>query len=385
VATRTREREPDALIVGGGVIGLACAWRAAQRGLAVRVLERDAVGGAASRVAAGMLAPVGEAYWGEDRALALALASAEAWPRFARELTEASGVTVSHERSGALHVALDRDEAEELQRRLGLYESLGLEAQWLRPRRCRELEPGLAPACAGGVHVAGEASVDPRVVTRALAAAAARAGAEIVEDADVTGAIVEGGRLAGVRTADGEEHAARTVVLAAGAWAGAEGWLPAELAPPVRPVKGQLLVLRAPSGRAPCAGIVASERVYLVPRADGRLVVGATVEEAGFDTTVTAGGVLELLREAYRALPEVSELSVEEALAGLRPGTPDNVPLVGRGEAEGLLLATGHFRNGVLMAPITAEIVASLLTGDAPPPEAAAADPARLARSEAVA
>ena len=163
-------------------------------------------------------------------------------------------------------------------------------------------------------------------------------------------------------TESGEELRAPATVLAAGAWSGAAEWLPSEARPPVRPVKGQLLVLRAADGEPPCERILASERVYLVPRDDGRLIVGATTEEQGFDTTVTAGGVHELLREAYRLLPDVAEMELVEALAGLRPGTPDNLPLVGAGALDGLLLACGHYRNGILLAPTTAGQVTSLLT-----------------------
>ncbi len=152
-----------------------------------------------------------------------------------------------------------------------------------------------------------------------------------------------------------------SVVLATGAWSGRVEWLPQAARPPVRPVKGQILELRAPAGAAPCERIVASERVYLVPRADGRLIAGATVEERGFDTAVTAGGIHELLREAYRLLPDVAEMELVEAMAGLRPGTPDNLPLIGPGDLDGLVLATGHYRNGILLAPLCADAVAELL------------------------
>jgi glycine oxidase len=152
------------------------------------------------------------------------------------------------------------------------------------------------------------------------------------------------------------------VVLAAGAWSGSAEWLPEHARPPVRPVKGEVVELRTREGQAlPAGRILASERVYLVPREDGRLIVGATVEERGYDTKVTAGGVLELLREAYRLLPEIAEMELVDAVAGLRPGTPDNLPLIGPGEVEGLVLATGHYRNGILLAPLTANAVASLL------------------------
>ncbi len=373
------ESRLDALIVGAGVIGLSSAWRGAQRGLRVRVLERAEPGAGASGVAAGMLAPVGEATWGEEQLLRIALRSHALWPAFARELASASGLEVGYLELGSLHVALDRDEADELRRRFELMESLGLDATWLRPADARALEPGLSPQCAAGVHAPHEAAVDPRQLLEALRAACSGAGVELIAGAEVSEAITDGERIEGVRTADGAEHRAPRTVLAAGAWSGAAPWLPEGGRPPVRPVKGQILTLHDPSG-PPCERVVASERVYMVPRADGRLIVGATVEEQGFDTRVTAGGVHELLREAYRALPEVAELELVEAVAGLRPGSPDNAPLIGAGALEGLVLATGHFRNGILLAPVTSEAVASLVAGDRPDPELADFAPGRFER-----
>jgi glycine oxidase len=359
----------DAIVVGAGVIGLACAWRAAQRGMRVLVLERERPGAGASGVAAGMLAPVGEASFGERALLELALESHRLWPGFAAELEAVAGGPVGYLDLGAVHVAADRDEAAELRRRFELMESFELEAGWLRPGACRELEPGLG-SVAAGVHAPHEAAVDPRTLTAALATALEAADGRL-EIAEVDGALLEGDRLAGVRTADGREHRAQATVLAAGAWSAA-GWLPESARPPIRPVKGQILTLRGPAAEPVCERIVVGERVYLVPRADGRLVVGATVEEQGFDLRITAGGVHELLREAYRVLPDVAELELVEMVAGVRPATPDNLPLTGPGRLAGLVLATGHFRNGILLAPVTAERVAALLAGERTGPEAVA-------------
>jgi glycine oxidase len=306
------------------------------------------------------------------------LASHRAWPAFAAELAEASGEDVGWRRLGALHVALDRDEAAELRRRFELMQRLGPDASWLRPREARRLEPGLTPACAAAVHAPHEAAADPRQIVAALRSAVERAGGEVQRGAEVVEADIQGGCIGGVRTADGREHTAEHVVLATGAWSGAAEWLPADARPPVRPVKGQILTLRGAAGAPTCERIVCSDRVYLVPRADGRLIVGATVEEGGFDTRVTAGGVHELLREAYRALPDVAELELVEAVAGLRPGTPDNAPLVGPGRLEGLILATGHYRNGILLAPLTAELVANYILDGTSDPAFAVTTPARF-------
>ena len=374
------ERSHDVVVVGGGVVGLCCAWRAAQGGARVAVLDRSEPPAGATRVAAGMLAPIGELAFGEPELLKMTLAAAERYPRFVAELEAASGVSTGYARHGALHVALDRDEAAELRRVHDLQRSLDLGAEWLPPRRCRELEPGLTPSFNGGVHAPEEAAIDPRRMTVALLVALTDLGVEVRSGVEVSGALFDGERLQGVCIAAGEELRADAVVLAAGAWSGAAEWLPEEARPPVRPVKGQIVELRAPDGNAPCARIVASERVYLVPRPDGRLIAGATTEERGFDSTVTAGGVHELLREAYRLLPDVAEMELVEAMASLRPGTPDNLPLIGPGAIDGLVLATGHYRNGILLAPLTAEAIATQLAGKPLPEAATPAHPARLSQ-----
>ncbi|HEY7950860.1 MAG TPA: glycine oxidase ThiO [Solirubrobacterales bacterium] len=353
----------DAVVVGGGAIGLCCAWRLSQRGARVVVLDRATPPAGATRVAAGMLAPVGELAFGEPELLRMTLLASEAYPGFVAELEAASGVNSGYERCGALHLALDRDEAAELRRVHELQRSLDLGAEWLPPRRCRDLEPGLTPSFNGGVHAPEEAAVDPHRLTQALLAALAAEGVEVRAGVEVAEALLDSERIEGVRTAAGEELRADAVILATGAWAGTAAWLPEHARPPVRPVKGQILELRAPDGEQPCERIVASERIYLVPRPDGRLIAGATTEERGFDTTVTAGGAHELLREAYRLLPDVAEMELVEAMAGLRPGTPDNLPLIGPGELDGLILACGHYRNGILLAPLTGEKIAAELAG----------------------
>jgi glycine oxidase len=384
VPAKDRDKSFDAIVVGSGVVGLACAWRAARAGARALVLDRSDPPDGATQVAAGMLAPVGELQFREEALLEMTLASAAAFPDFVAELESATGLPTGYVRCGALHVALDRDETAELRRRYELQRSRGLEAEWLGPRACRRLEPGLAPSLHGGVHVPGEAAVDPRALCAALSSAIEAAGGELRYGVEVAGLLLDAETVRGVRMADGTEALTPAVVIAAGAWSGNAAWLPAEARPPVRPVKGQILELRGVATDPVCGRIVASERVYLVPRPDGRLVVGATVEERGFDVAVTAGGVYELLREAYRLLPDVAELEMVDASAGLRPGTPDNLPLIGRGAFEGLLLATGHFRNGVLLAPLTGDAIGGLLAGEEPQVPVLAADPGRLGEAQAV-
>ena len=371
----------DAIFVGGGVIGLASAWRAAARGARVCVLEAERPAAGATGVAAGMLAPVGEASWGEEALLAFNLESLRRWPGFADELERASGVEVGFAQQGALHVALDRDEAESLRRRFDLHRQLGIDAEWLTGGACRKLEPGLATAVRAGAHVPGEASVDPRRVAAALLGALDREGVSVQAGARVTSAR-QGDGSWHLGTADGRSFSGRAVVLAAGCWSGQLDWVPPEVRPPVRPVKGEVVTLRGSVERPACERIVDGDRVYMVPRADGRLIVGATVEEKGFDTTVTAGGIHELLREAYRLIPEVAELELAETTAGLRPGTPDNAPLIGSSAADGLLVATGHFRNGVLQAPLTADCIAAHLSGEEPPVDLTPFSPQRFAESQ---
>jgi glycine oxidase len=355
-----------------------------RQGAEVVVLDRSDRG-AATRVAAGMLAPVGELQFGEEALLEMTLAAAVGYGEFVAELEDSTGLETGFARRGALHVALDRDEAAELRRRLDLQRSRGLEAEWLGPSACRELEPGLAPSLNGGVRVAGEAAVDPRALARALTAGIDAGGCAVRRDEAAELLVAGGPSVRGVRLAAGAEIFARAVVAATGAWSGEAAWLPPEARPPVRPVKGQIVELGAGPAGPLSERIVASERVYMVPRPDGRMIVGATVEERGFEVSVTAGGVHELLREAYRLLPDIAELELLDASAGLRPGTADNLPLIGEGAVDGLYLATGHHRNGVLLASLTADAIARLVAGEEPPPVVAAADPRRFAGSPPVA
>jgi glycine oxidase len=366
----------DVLVVGGGVIGLGVAWRAAQAGMAVTVVD-PSPGRGASWAAAGMLAPVTEVHYGEQPLLRLNLAAADRWPGFAAELEEAAGGQVGYRRCGTLTVARDTDDNAALEDLYRFQLRCGLQVERLRSRDCRRLEPGLAPSVRGGVLAPGDHQVDNRALAGALLAACERAGVRLLADR-ATRLRLDGERVTGVTVAGGASLAAATVVLAAGCWSRQLGGLAAELLPPVRPVKGQLLHLRGAAADPLCRRNVRGLEVYVVPRADGRVVVGATVEEQGFDTRVTAGAVHDLLRAALELLPDVAELELVETVAGLRPGSPDNAPLLGPAGVDGLVVATGHYRNGILLAPVTAEAVAELLATGQVPEAIAPFSPARL-------
>ena len=360
----------DVLVIGGGVIGLAIGWRAAQRGLRVVLADPDP-GHGASQAAAGMLTPVAEAAYAERELFELGLASLRRYPAFAAELTELTGHPTGFRPTGTLAVGYDADDMAMLREHALLRESFGAPVQRLTGRECRQAEPLLGPAIGGGLLVSDDASADPRLLMAALAAAFGMSGGTLLRQAAVR-LRETAGRAEGADLADGTVISAGQVVLSAG-WASASlPGLPPGAVPPLRPVKGQILRLRpapastvagasAPVLNRTVRGLVQGSPVYLVPRQDGELVIGATQEELGTDTTVTAGGVWQLLRDARALVPGITELELAEAVAGLRPGTPDNAPVIGPSPLPGLLLATGHFRGGVLLAPVTADLIAGLL------------------------
>ncbi|CAB4863412.1 unannotated protein [freshwater metagenome] len=328
-----------------------------------------------------MLAPVSEADAGERALMLLGIESARRWRTFAGELLDATGIDPGLREHGTLIVARDGDEAAALERELALRDRMSLETRRLLPSEARELEPGLVPSLRAAAEIPGDRCADPRALCQALVLAAERAGVVLLEGAEVFRIVVEGDRAAGVELADGRRITAGDVVIAAGAWSGLLDGLPEGARVPVRPVKGQSLRLRDPDhdpAQPLLERVVRYEGGYLVPRGDGRYVLGATVEERGFDTTMTALGVYELLRDAAELVPGLLELELEEAIAGLRPGTPDNAPALGRSSAlPGLVWATGHYRNGILLAPVTGDLLAGVLAGDGDIP--AAFDPNRFA------
>jgi glycine oxidase len=389
------EPQSDVVIAGGGVIGTAIAWRAALRGLSVTVVDPGR-GDAATEVAAGMLAPVSESVFGENDLLALNLLAVARFPGFVAELERATGLVTGLRTEGTLAIAFDKGDHDRLKRLTAFRHELGLQAVALDARACRELEPFLAPGVHGGVLAVGDLSVDNRRYAAALRAAASMAGARfvrgtvtevVITDGVITGDVITGGVVAGVRVAPSEAAPAmlapgalpgdsvipaRRVVLAAGWRTGQIGGLPGYLRSAFRPVKGQILRLRHPDGMPPVLtrtvrAIVKGTDIYLVPRADGELVVGATQDERD-DLNVTAGAVHDLLHDAMSVLPAISELTLAEAQAGLRPGSADNGPVVGE-VLPGVVVAAGHFRNGIMLSAATADAVASLLAGGQPAPE----------------
>jgi glycine oxidase len=376
--------DADVVIVGGGVIGTAIAWRAASAGLSVTLIDPDQDADKASLVAAGMLGPVSESVFGEHDLLALNLLSVGRFPGFNQELEDATGLTTGLRTEGTLAVAYDSGDLAALRRLTEFRHSIGLKAEALDAKQCRALEPFLAPATRGGVLATGDLSVDNRRYLAALQAAAEKAGVQHLTGT-VTRITTEHGRArVSARLDEAQTPAdieARDVVVAAGfATRDLEG-VPAAIRQAIRPVKGQLLRLRHPEHlprvvTRTIRATVQGRDLYIVPRADGEVVVGATQEERD-DRDVTAGAVHDLLRDAVIALPAISELILAEINVGLRPGSKDNGPIVGR-VTEGMVVATGHFRNGILLSAATADAVAAILAGAAQDPAWAPFGPGRL-------
>ncbi len=342
------------------------------------VLERGRAGGGTSHVAAGMLAPVAEADPQEEPLLRLGIDGAREYPQFIAELRERAGVDPDYFQCGTLMVARDRDEAESLEREHHVRERLDLQVSRLRPSQARALEPALAPTLRGALELPHDHAIDPRPLTSALAEAVRQDGGSVREGAEVQALELDRDAVRGVRLANGERLGGEAIVVAAGVWSGRLGGIPDEVQVPLRPVKGQILRLHDPSGPGLLTRVLRMRPTYVVPRGDGRYVLGATMEERGYDTTVTAGAAFELLRDAIELLPGLSELVLDELSAGLRPGTPDNAPVIGPGLIEGLFWATGHYRHGILLASKTAELIAGAVLGAQSVPDVVS--PLRFAR-----
>ena len=358
----TRKR---VIIVGGGVIGLGIGWQLAKAGCTVSIYERDQAGRAASWAAAGMLAPHAEVHFEERELLRLGVQSCRMYPEWVAELETDSQMSAGYRAEGTLIIGVDRDDARELEH---LYESqklLDLKVEWITGIEAREIEPLLSPKITAAIWSKDDHQVDNRAMVETLIAAFRRVDGILHEETPVDKIEIVNGKAEGIWVRGNLEEA-DVVVLAAGCWSSDINGLPKAVQPPVRPVKGQMLALQMEEGivlekviRAPRAKYPTD--VYLVPKDDGRLVIGATSEEMGFDTRLTAGGLFELLRGTWEAVPGIYDLPVLETWAGLRPGSRDNAPILGETGVENLIMATGHYRNGILLTPITAREIASLI------------------------
>jgi glycine oxidase len=370
----------DVVIIGAGVIGVAIAWRCAQAGLTVTVLD-PAPGRGATDTAAGMLAPVTELHYEGRELLSLNVESARRYPAFVAELTDVTGLAIGYEQSGTIQAAWDAADLAALRDLQAFQHSLGLVSHMLTGRELRSAEPALTPGLPGGLRADDDHQVDPRRLFPALRAAAEKAGVTVVPTR--AAGLVGGDPITGVVAADGQQYSAGTTVLAAGAWSRKIVGLPPGAIPPVRPVKGQTVRLRGEPGllRRTLRATVKGNPVYIVPRADGEIVLGASSEEAGFDLRPRAGAVYELLRDAQAVVPALNEAEFVEVSTGLRPGSPDNAPIIGPA-APGLVVATGHFRNGILLAPVTADLVREVIVDGQRPPLLAAFGPERFASRE---
>jgi glycine oxidase len=348
-------------IIGAGIVGLGVAWRLAVRGADVAVYDRGVAGAGATHAAAGMLAACCEAEPGEEALVALGRESHARWPAFAAELEAVSDIDVELRTEGTLVVASTADDQARLHHHLVFQQKLDLPLEWITAAETRRREPHLAGKLAGAVWSPQDHQVDNRKVVQALRIAAEKAGATIHENAPVKEISIKGPRTDGIILTDGTHVAADAVVLAAGAWSRSIEGVPAQLRPPVRPIKGQMLSLRMDTAAPLLKHVVWAPGVYLVPRRDGRLIAGATVEEKAFDTTLTAGGLLSLLDAAWRIVPSIEELPIDEMWVGHRPGSRDDAPILGPGPVDGLVYATGHHRNGILLAPVTSDSIAMLV------------------------
>ena len=358
------------LIIGGGVIGLGIGWQLAKAGASVTIYDRAEAGRAASWAAAGMLAPLAEAHTEEPELLKLGCQSLARYPQWVRELEADAEMFIGYRVEGTLIVGLEPDDTHQLRHLYTAQQDLGLDVEWLTGREAREIEPALSPRVTAAIRCESDHQVDNRLMVKALQRAYQRRGGTLYENVAIQSIHIENGRATAVKTRDGEKQNADVIVLSAGCESAQIQGLPDAIRPPVRPVKGQMLALQMEAGIT-VKNVIRTVRarypmsVYLVPRTDGRLIIGATTEEMGFDTRLTAGGVFELLRGAWEAVPGVYELPMLETWTGLRPGSRDNAPILGKTPIENLIYATGHYRNGILLTPITAyEIAKLILTGE---------------------
>jgi glycine oxidase len=353
------------IIVGGGVIGLSIAWRLARENTRDEILLLDAnrAGEGTSRVSAGMIAPIAEAGFEDPHFIKFARLSRERYRAFVSEVSRDADMPVVLGEEGSIIVAIHRDDVEAMRRVYEHRRHADLPVEWLTGSEAREMEPTLTPRVSAAMWIAYDGQVNPRALLPALVRACNRRGVEVRESARVQRIVINDETVAGVEL-DGETITADTVVVCAGAWSGTIDGMPADVVPQVRPIRGQILRLTRTTDFA-MKHVVRGPRAYLLPKDDGTVVVGATQEEAGFDATPTAGGIKTILENAWEMVPSIYDLPIERVEVGLRPGTRDHLPLVGATRIHGLIMATGHFRHGILFAPTTADAVCrGILTGD---------------------
>ncbi len=357
------------LIIGGGVIGLGIGWQLAKAGAAVTIHERGQTGRGASWAAAGMLGPIAEAHSDELDLLKLSNQSLARYPEWVNELETESEMPIGYRAEGTLIIGIQPDDAYQLRHTYDLQQDLGLNVEWLSGEEARKIEGALSPYVTAAIRCETDHQVDNRLMAQALQHAYQGRGGVLHQNSTIERIVIENGVVTGVQTQDGFQGT-DVCILAAGCWSGQISGLPDAIIPPVRPVKGQMLALRMQEG-VMIENVIRTVKarypmpVYLVPRSDGRLIVGATTEELGFDTDLTVGGVYELLHGACEAVPGIYELPLIETWTGLRPGSTDNAPILGKTPVGNLIYATGHYRNGILLTPITAyEIAKLILTGE---------------------
>ncbi len=342
----------NTVIIGGGIIGLSVGWQLAKKGINVEILERDLAGRSASWAAAGMLAPQAEMGFEDIELFYLCRKSLDVYPKFVEELYNDSGIKVEVEKTGCILPAFDRDDAERLRRLYDFREKIGLPVVWLTGSEAREIEPFLSPRCTGAIWIEDDAQINNRKLLEALKIAFLKCGGKLFEEHTVENINISGGKVTGVHI-HGIDIKADNVIVAGGAWSKQIQGIPDNLLPPVRPVKGQIINLRL-NDSCRITKIVRAPDVYLLPKSDGRLILGASVEEMGFDVNPTAGEIFRLLERGWEAVPSIYDLTIESIDVGLRPGSRDHKPIVSDCEVVGLFFATGHYRNGILLTPITA-------------------------------
>ena len=342
----------NTIIIGGGIIGLSLGWQLAKKGINVEILERHTAGRSASWAAAGMLAPQAEMGFEDIELFYLCRKSLDMYPRFVEELYADSGIKVELEKTGCILPGFDRDDAERLRRLYDFREKIGMPVLWLTGSEAREIEPFLSPRCTGAIWIEDDAQINNRLLLDALKTAFQKCGGKLYEEHNVENINITNGKIEGV-SVHGKDLKFENLIVAGGAWSKQIPGLPENLQPPVRPVKGQIINLRL-NDSCRVTKVVRAPDVYLLPKSDGRLILGASVEEQGYDIDPTAGEIFRLLERGWEAVPSIYDLPIESIDVGLRPGSRDHMPIIGDSEIEGLYFATGHYRNGILLTPVTA-------------------------------